>query len=54
MSPKHKVGWAVVKGMHMEALEMGYSSFTLACSILNQLEAHSQSLRESEAWDRGE
>lgn len=54
MSPKHKVGWAVVKGMHMQAPEIGYSSFTPAYTILNQLEAHLHSLRESEARDRGE
>lgn len=39
MIPKHKVGWAVGKGLHMQAPEIAYSSFTLACGMLNQLEA---------------
>lgn len=39
MIPKHKVGWAVGKGLHTQAPEIAYSSFTLACDILSQLES---------------
>lgn len=52
MIPKHKAGWAVVKGLLTQAPEIVHSSFTLDGSILNQLEAHS--LREKEAGGRDE